>query len=239
GLGLATGDVNRDCWTDLFVGGSNRLFTGTGEGFVEVTTDTFTWETYGDEDLVAGAVFGDVNRDGWPDLVVGHHYNSTADFGERVPVRLYISRTAEPCDVPEFADITDDAGLVGLPTKAPDLAIVDLDNDGWPDLVTTASAEDGTAPAVFRHTGEVVDGVPRFEAPPGLGDPQYWISGPVADIDRDGRMDLLLVEWEPARPSALFRNVGESGHWVSVSVGPELGGGVGTSVAAYEAGMAG
>ncbi len=239
GLGLATGDVNRDGWTDLFVGGSNRLFTGTGEGFVEVTTDTFTWETYGDEDLVAGAVFGDVNRDGWPDLVVGHHYNSTVDFGERVPVRLYINRTAEPGDVPEFVDVTDDAGLVGLPTKAPDLALVDLDNDGWPDLVTTASAEDGTTPAVFRHTGEVVDGVPRFEAPPGLGDPQYWISGPVADIDRDGRMDLLLVEWEPARPSALFRNVGESGHWVSVSVGPELGGGVGTSVAAYEAGMAG
>jgi enediyne biosynthesis protein E4 len=239
GLGLATGDVNRDGWTDLFVGGSNRLFVGDGTGFTEVTSDVFEWDSYGDEDLVAGAVFGDVNRDGWPDLVVGHHYNSTVDFGEQVPVRLYLNQTATPGDVPEFTDVTEAAGLVGLPTKAPDVRLVDLDNDGWPDLVTTASADHGTGPAVFRHTGEVVDGVPRFEAPLGLGDAQYWISGPVADVDRDGRLDLLLVEWEPSLPSLLLRNVSDAGHWISVSVGPELGGGIGTRVAVYQAGGAG
>lgn len=239
GLGLATGDVNRDGWTDLFIGGSNRLFTGTGGGFVEVTTDVFDWQTYGDEDLVAGAAFGDVTRDGWPDLVVGHHYNSTVDFGERVPVRLYVNRTGEPGDVPDFVDVTDEAGLVGLPTKAPDVALVDVDNDGWPDLITTASGDGGGMPAVFRHSGNVVDGVPRFEPPDGLGDAQYWISGPLADVDRDGRMDLLLIEWEPARPSLLLRNTSDAGHWVSVSVGPELGGGVGTTVVAYETDAAG
>jgi enediyne biosynthesis protein E4 len=239
GLGVATGDVNRDGFTDLFVGGSNRLFIGDGAGFAEATTDVFGWETYGDEDLVAGAVFGDVNRNGWLDLVVGHHYNSTVDFGEQVPVRLYLNRTGTPGDTPEFDDVTDEAGLVGLPTKAPDLRLVDLDNDGWPDLVTTASADDGSGPAVFRHSGEVSDGVPRFVAPSGLGDPQYWISGPVADIDRDGRVDLLLVEWEPSLPSLLLRNTSDAGHWISVSVGPELGGGVGTGVVAYEAGGAG
>jgi hypothetical protein len=236
GLGLATGDVNRDGWTDLFVGGSNRLFAGGEAGFEEAPGAVFAWESYGDEDLVAGAAFGDVNRDGWPDLVVGHHYNSTVDFGEQVPVRLYLNQTGSPGDPPEFADITAEAGLVGLPTKAPDVAIVDLDNDGWPDLVTTASADDGRGPAVFRHTGELTGGVPRFDAPAGLGDAQYWISGPVADVDRDGQMDLLLVEWEPALPSLLLRNAGDGGHWVSVSVGAELGGGTGTVVAAYQAG---
>jgi hypothetical protein len=236
GLGLATGDVNRDGWTDLFVGGSNRLFAGGEAGFEEAPGAVFAWESYGDEDLVAGAAFGDVNRDGWPDLVVGHHYNSTVDFGEQVPVRLYLNQTGSPGDPPEFADITAEAGLVGLPTKAPDVAIVDLDNDGWPDLVTTASADDGRGPAVFRHTGELTGGVPRFEVPAGLGDAQYWISGPVADVDRDGQMDLLLVEWEPALPSLLLRNAGDGGHWISVSVGAELGGGTGTVVAAYQAG---
>ncbi|HET9608878.1 MAG TPA: CRTAC1 family protein [Acidimicrobiales bacterium] len=241
GLGVATGDVNLDGHTDLFVGGDNRLFVGDGAGFEEAPSGVFEWETYGDEDLVAGAVMGDVNGDGWPDLVVGHHYNSTVDLGEEVPVRLYVNRTGEPGATPEFADVTDEAGLVGLPTRAPDLRLVDLDNDGWPDLVTTASAGEGTAPAVFRHTGEVDDeGVPRFAAPPGLGDPQYWIGGPVADVDRDGRVDLLLVEWEPSLPSLLLRNATEeTGHWLSLSVGPELGGGVGTRVAAYEPGGAG
>src|SRR5690606_19848489 len=112
GLGLATGDVNRNGWTDLFVGGSNRLFVGDGKGFTEATSDVFEWESYGDEDLVAGAVFGDVNRDGWPDLVVGHHYNSTVDDGRQVPVRLYLNVTGEPGDTPEFADVTEAAGLV-------------------------------------------------------------------------------------------------------------------------------
>jgi hypothetical protein len=239
GLGLATGDVNRDGWTDLFVGGSNRLFTGGEGGFAEATDDVFTWETYGDEDLVAGAAFGDVNRDGWPDLAVGQHYNSTVDSGERVPVRLYLNRTPAPGDPPEFADVTAEAGLVGLPTKAPDLALVDLDNDGWPDLLTTASADEGRGPAVFRHSGEVADGVPRYVPPSGLGDSQYWISGPVADVDRDGRMDVLLVEWEPALPSLLLRNSSDAGHWIAVSVSTALGGGTGTRVVAFESGRAG
>lgn len=233
GLGLATGDVNADGWTDIFVGGSNRLFVGGSDGFKEVVSEVFEWETYGDEDLVAGAVFGDVNRDGRPDLAVGHHFNSTVDFGESVPVRLYLNQTSEPGDVPEFVDVTEEAGLVGLPTKAPDLSLADMDNDGWPDLVTTASTDGGSGPAVFRHTGELVDGVPRFEEPSGLGDPQYWISGPVADVDRDGRLDLLLVEWEPALPSLFLRNISDAGHWLSV------GAGIGTKVAAYEAGRAG
>lgn len=239
GLGLATGDVNDDGWTDLFVGGSNRLFAGSGDGFTEATSDVFEWDTYGDEDLVAGAVFADVNRDGRPDLVVGHHFNSTVDDGRQIPVRLYLNHTKGVGDTPEFVDVTDEAGLVGLPTKAPDLAVVDLDNDGWPDLVTTASADGGHAPAVFRHSGQLADDVPRFIAPSGLGDPQYWISGPVADIDRDGRMDVLLLEWEPALPSLLLRNTSSTGHWVSVSVDTQLGGGTGTRVAAFESGEAG
>ena len=241
GLGLATGDINLDGHADLFVGGDNRLFVGDGERFSEAPSEVFEWEAFGDEDLVAGAVMGDVTGDGWPDLVVGHHYNSTVDAGEEVPVRLYVNRTREPGATPQLVDVTADAGLVGLPTKAPDVRLVDLDNDGWPDLVTTASAGAGREPAVFRHSGEVDEnGIPRFAAPPGLGNPHYWISGPVADVDRDGRVDLLLVEWEPSLPSLLLRNItAGAGHWLSVSVGADLGGGVGTRVAAYEPGGAG
>ena len=118
---------------------------------------------------------------------------------------------------PTFEDVTEEAGLVGLPTKAPHVEIADVDNDGWPDIVTTASADDGTRPAVFRHEG-LIDGVPRFAAPAGLGAPQYWVAGPMTDVDRDGRLDILLVEWNPALPSLLLRNTSESGNWLEVSV---------------------
>ena len=81
--------------------------------------------------------------------------------------------------------------------------------------------------------------MPRFSTPEGLGSPQYWIAGPTADIDRDGRLDMVLVEWEPSLPSLLLHNESGSGHWLEVSVGPEDGFGIGWRVEVYQAGGAG
>ena len=238
GLGIATGDLNNDGNTDVFVAGSNRLFAGTASGLIEIPDAVAAWDVFGNEDDVSGAAIADVNRDGWLDLVVGHHYNSTLSQGRQVPVRLYLNRTSAPGDPPILEDVTEAAGIIGLPTKAPHVELADLDNDGWVDIVTTASASEGSRPAIFRGIG-VEGGLPRFEAPVGLGAEQYWVSGPTADVDRDGRLDMLLVEWEPRLPSLLLRNESASGHWLEVSVGPELGGGIGTRVDVYEAGGAG
>jgi enediyne biosynthesis protein E4 len=237
GLGIATADINGDGLTDVVIGGSNRVFVGTGEGLREIPGAIPEWEVFGNEDDVAGASIADVNGDGWPDLVLGHHYNSTLSRGTLVPIRLYLNRTGEIGGLPVFEDVTDRAGLIGLPTKAPHVAFVDLDNDGLIDILTSASAADGTLPAVFRNTG-IVDGVPVFEAPAGLGSPQYWVAMPTADVDRDGRIDTLGVEWEPSLRSPLFHNRSASGHWLQVSVDETLGGGPGTVVAVYEEGGA-
>ena len=100
------------------------------------------------------------------------------------------------------------------------------------DIVTSASSDSGTRPAGFRGLG-IQDGVPRFDPPAGLGETQYWVAAPAADFDLDGRLDLLLVEFDPALPSYLLRNESASGNWLEVSVGEDLGGGIGGRVFVY------
>ncbi len=146
------------------------------------------------------------------------------EFDSEVPVRVFLGT-----EDGMLVDATQDIGMTPLPTLAPHVEIADMDNDGWPDIVTTASAENGTAPAVYHNTGETPL---RFEISAGLGSDQYWIGGPITDFDHDGRLDMFAVEWEPALPSILFRNRGASGHWLEVSV-DEPGGGIGYQVAAY------
>jgi hypothetical protein len=239
GLGAAVADLTGDGHQDLIVSGSNRLFVAAGDGtFREADSSVFGWQVFGPEDDVAGVSIADVNRDGMLDIAIGQHFNSTVDDGRQVPVRLYLNRGTDGSGNPAFEDVTEAAGLIGLPTKAPHVEINDLDNDGWPDLLTTASASDATAPAVFRHTG--LDGdIPTFSTPEGLGHPQYWVAGPTADVDRDGRLDVFLVEWEPSLPSLLMHNETGSGNWVEVSVGPEYQFGIGWRVEVYRAGGSG
>ena len=241
GLGVGVGDLNGDRLTDVVVGGSNRVFVGTGSGLREVA-GLAAWPTFGDEDDVAGVALGDVDRDGDADVVLGQHFNSTIDEagqpGREVPVRLYLNETAAAGGDPTLRDVTADAGLVGLPTKAPHVALVDIDNDGWLDLLTSASAANGDRPAVFMSTG-VSGGIPRFVAPVDTGSDQYWVAAPTADVDRDGRLDVVLVEWFPALPTRLLLNRTPSGHWIEVSVAATLGGGPGTFVTVYQAGRLG
>lgn len=232
GLGVAAADLDGDSRPDLFVAGDNRLFVNDGGTFTEVD-GPFEWELFGDEDDPAGVAAGDVNGDGLVDLVVGQHFNSTIDFDERVPVRLYLNRGSDDSGGPTFEDVTDESGLVGLPTKAPHVELVDIDGDGLVDIVTTASAADGVLPAVLLNEG---GDPPRFSTPDGLGSPQYWISGAVFDADSDGVPEIFLVEWEPALGSKLFEGPSVEGDWVTVAVGPAGSRGVGAVVEVYEAG---
>jgi hypothetical protein len=235
GLGVAVADFNDDGLPDLFLGGVQRSYLNRGGGFFEaMDSEVFAWSPNGEEDDVAGIAIADLDRNGWPDIVIGQHFGSTVSQNRATPVRLFLHQGLDGDGAPRFVESTEESGLRALPTKAPHVEVADLDNDGWPDILTTASADNGNGLAVFRHTG-LVNGIPHFEEPMGLGNPQYWVTGPTTDVDRDGRVDVFLVEWEPSLPSRLLRNVSPGGHWLEVSVaGPMTG--VGTRVAVYEAG---
>ena len=214
GLGCATADVNRDGRTDVFIGHSNRLLLGTPNGFRESKrlNDIFAWTPLDNEDWPCGAAFGDLNRDGLPDLVLGIH-------GDEARNRIYLHQGVRNGE-PAFHNVTEACGWPdSLPVKSPHVEIQDFDNDGWPDIYLSVGwrdAEGKIEPVIFRHAG-LKDGLPQFELPRNPSQNMvYFPAGPTVDVDRDGRVDLFLVNWFAGNHSRLKRNRSPSGNWLAV-----------------------
>lgn len=250
GLSAASADLNGDSRPDLLLSGTQRtasdgpgrmesqvarLFLNTGGQFSEVDASNFTFPTQTPTDEVAGLAVGDLNRDGRPDVVQGSHIHDSALLEEGVPaLKVYLHRGLDADGVPQFEDVTEGAGIPDANTRVPHVEIVDLDADGWPDLVSTLSRGDGTKTSHFRNLG-VPGGELVFEVPSGLGDERttpptwsqweelgldrYWANGAAADYDRDGDIDIFVSEWFQELPSRLFANetnTGQRGIFVSV-----------------------
>ena len=271
GLGVAVADVNSDGWPDIFLtegDGNHRLYLNDGKGkFYEApgSREVFRWKGLGKDDTPAGVCIADVNRDGLPDIVIGHH-NKTP-WKNPAPVRLYLNRGVKN-GVPTFEEVTEAAGLMPLTMKAPHVEIQDFDNDGWPDIyMSIVKFKDGQPhPIIFKNLG-VKDGIPRFKcdawgvndwptkdelAVKGTGpffdklikDKRiiYMAPGPSADFDRDGRLDMLLPNWWIESRSLLLRNETPGGNWLDVRVEGTNGVnrmGIGSKVKIYPAGKLG
>jgi hypothetical protein len=270
GLGVAAADVNGDSWPDIFLAshnGGNRLLVNECGRFREIESarKTFHWPKAGGDNMVCGVCFGDVNRDGLMDMVLGQHFDSPW----RMPVasRLYLNRGVQNND-PVFEDITDAAGLPPLAMKAPHVEIQDFDNDGWPDISVSVVkfAENTPHPVVFKNRG-IKDGLPRFEASglnvndfPTVEDTKptssksffermlrekkivYAAPGPTADYDNDGRLDIFLPMWWPEARSLLLRNKTPGGNWLDVNIQAKQQvslSGIGTRIHVYPAGKLG
>ncbi|MFQ5421195.1 MAG: CRTAC1 family protein [Anaerolineae bacterium] len=114
----------------------------------------------------------------------------------------------------QFADVAADAGVQFPQGVAWGAVFLDYDNDGWQDLYLAVSdPADGKSDVrnpLFRNNGDgtFVD----VGQASGAADPGHSIGVAAADYDRDGRVDLLVGNFDEGYH--LYRNQSAGGHWI-------------------------
>jgi enediyne biosynthesis protein E4 len=147
GMGVAVGDFNNDGFPDLFVTcvGQSRLFKNTGAGaFVDVTR---TSGLGGREAFSTSAMWVDVDRDGLLDLFVCNYVRWSPEHdvfcsleGKRKSYCTPEAYRGDTCWLfrnkgnGTFEDVTATCGIFDSSSKSLGVALVDHDEDGWPDI---------------------------------------------------------------------------------------------------------
>jgi hypothetical protein len=135
----------------------------------------------------AGVGIGDFDRDGRPDVFLS---------GNQVSSRLYLNQTP-PAGGIRFRDVTQAAGL-HTRVWCTGVSVVDLNQDGWPDLYVCVAGPDPARRAnlLFINQGTNAQGVPTFReqaAAYGLADEGFSTQAAFFDYDHDGDLDCYLL----------------------------------------------
>src|SRR5205823_1798796 len=144
-----------------------------------------------------GVAIGDVNNDGWPDVLVTQYRG----------VRLFLNNGNGT-----FTDVTEEAGLRD-PLWATSASFVDYDRDGWPDLFV---AHDAAANHLWINQRDGTfheEAVQRGLAFNARGQAEGNMGIALGDVDGDGLPDLFVTHltsethtlWKQG-PRGLFRD---------------------------------
>lgn len=238
GPDLAAADVNGDGLTDLFVSGAagqaGVLFLARADGSYR-RAEGQPWDADREADD-AGAAFLDVDRDGDPDLFLAAGGVGVERGDPRLDDRLYLNDGSGNFSAAPEGLLPPDGEATGP------VAVADFDGDGWDDLFVGGRHVPGRWPEtprsfLYRNTGtELVDVTDAWA--PGLREIGMVTDARFADIDGDGKSDLILaLEWGPV---TVYRNTGtrledatavlgladEAGWWSAVATGDLNGDGL-------------
>ena len=194
----AAGDVNGDGYGDLIVGAYNSRFTSTrtGRAYVffggpvpdAVPDLVLVGEGFADHFGISVASAGDVNDDGYSDVVVGAADYHTGDLN---PGRAYIyfGGAAPDAGVDLRLTGTSPSGRFGYAVASAG----DLNADGFDDVVVGAIESGGTGRAYVFFGGPGLDAIPdRTFNGEAAGDRFGLAVASPGDVNGDGHDDLLV-----------------------------------------------
>ena len=133
----------------------------------------------------AGVGIGDFNNDGLPDVFF---------TGNIVSCKLYLNRGNF-----KFRDVTEEARVKGDGKWCRGVAVVDINNDGWPDLYVCATLKNNPEERknlLYINEGVGKNHIPRFKEMAGeygLDDDSHATQAAFFDYDNDGDLDVYIV----------------------------------------------
>jgi hypothetical protein len=218
GMGVAVGDYDNDGYDDIFVTalGQNHLFHNNGNGtFTDVTKKAGLW---GPKEFSTSAAWVDYDRDGHLDLVVANYVQwspendiyctldgktksyCTPEPYKGASVRLWHNRGDGT-----FEDATQKAGLYEPTSKSLGVAVLDANQDGWPDILVS----DDTQPnKLYINNGNGTFSEKGVSAGIGYSEDGIARAGmgvDAADYDRSGYPSVLITNFSN-QMLALYHN---------------------------------
>jgi enediyne biosynthesis protein E4 len=221
GMGVAVGDYDNDGFDDLFVTalGQSRLFHNNGNGtFTDVTQKA---GLNGPRELSTSAAWVDYDKDGRLDLVVGNYVQWT----QETDLYCTLDGKSKSYCTPEsykgtaarlwhnrgdgtFEDVTQKAGLGDPTSKTMGIAVLDYDNDGWPDLLFSNDTQPNK---LYRNNGNgtfsekgVIAGIAFSED----GVARAGMGVDAADYDHSGYSSVMITNFSNQMVS-LYHNEGK------------------------------
>jgi enediyne biosynthesis protein E4 len=218
GMGVAVGDYDNDGYDDIFVTalGQNHLFHNNGDGtFSDVTKKAGLW---GPNEFSTSAAWVDYDRDGHLDLVVANYVQwspendiycaldgktksyCTPEPYKGTSVRLWHNRGDGT-----FEDTTQKAGLYDPTSKSLGVAVLDANQDGWPDILVSNDTQPNklyinNGNGIFSEKG-VSAGIAYSED----GIARAGMGVDAGDYDRSGYTSVLITNFSN-QMLALYHN---------------------------------
>jgi enediyne biosynthesis protein E4 len=209
GMGVAVGDYNNDGFDDIFITcvGQSRLFRNSGKGtFMDVTKQS---GLEGKTGLSSSALWFDYDRDGFLDLFVCNYVRWSAEHDVFCSLdgknKSYCTPEAYRGDTcwlyrnrgnGTFEDVTASSGIFDSSSKSLGVAMLDYDQDGWPDLLV---ANDTQPNKLYRnlHNGKFKDiAVEAGLAFSSDGKARAGMGVDVADFDNSGKPGMVITNFD-------------------------------------------